>query len=190
MKLFDHVGEIAEDQECFVCVLIDEVESMVSARASSVKSSEPSDAVRVVNAVLTSLDALRRRSNVLLLCTSNMVTNIDAAFLDRVDMRIYLGPPPIGARGIIKEKGSGGTLGDIANHLSAQGNVTLDGQRDMLVEPPSRSGGSSCGESLEQTLYRVAELSEVSMLDYIHALLNTVLLDRDEGKQLEQQCHT
>lgn len=39
-------------------------------------------------------------------------------------------------RGIIKEKGSGGTLGDIANHLSAQGNVTLDGQRDMLVEPP------------------------------------------------------
>jgi len=54
MKLFDHVGEIAEDQECFVCVLIDEVESMVSARASSVKSSEPSDAVRYYVASYTS----------------------------------------------------------------------------------------------------------------------------------------
>ncbi len=33
---------------------------------------EPSDAVRVVNAVLTAIDALRSKPNVLLLTTSNV----------------------------------------------------------------------------------------------------------------------
>lgn len=50
----------------------DEVESISSNRSSSMSSNEPGDAVRVVNAVLTSLDALKRRPNVLVLCTSNM----------------------------------------------------------------------------------------------------------------------
>lgn len=50
----------------------DEVESITSNRSSSMSSNEPGDAVRVVNAVLTSLDALKRRPNVLVLCTSNM----------------------------------------------------------------------------------------------------------------------
>ena len=47
-KLFDHVQEIAEDEECFVSILIDEVESMASARQSAMKSNEPSDAVRCI----------------------------------------------------------------------------------------------------------------------------------------------
>eukprot|EP01041_Mallomonas_annulata_P010791 gene10790-22527_t len=98
MKLFDHVTEIAEDEQCFVCVLIDEVESMVSARSAAVKGNEPGDAVRVVNAVLTSLDALRRRPNTMVLCTSNMLTSIDSAFRDRVDLKVYMGPPPTLAR--------------------------------------------------------------------------------------------
>ena len=98
MKLFDHIHEIAEDEECFVAVLIDEVESITASRSSASRSNEPGDAVRVVNAVLTSLDALRRRPNVLVLCTSNMVDSIDPAFRDRVDLQIYLGPPPLLAR--------------------------------------------------------------------------------------------
>jgi SpoVK/Ycf46/Vps4 family AAA+-type ATPase len=61
-------------------------------------SNEPGDAVRVVNAVLTSLDALKRRPNVLVLCTSNMQDAIDPAFRDRVDLQIYLGPPSLQAR--------------------------------------------------------------------------------------------
>ena len=77
MKLFDHISEIADDTDCFVTVLVDEVESITAARASAARSNEPGDAVRVVNAVLTSLDALKRRPNVLVLCTSNMVDTID-----------------------------------------------------------------------------------------------------------------
>lgn len=77
MKLFEHIKEIAEDSDCLVFVLIDEVESITSARKSAASSNEPGDAVRVVNAVLTSLDALRRFPNVLVLCTSNMVSSLD-----------------------------------------------------------------------------------------------------------------
>lgn len=77
MKLFAHIGEIADDTDCLVVVLIDEIESITSARSSASKSNEPGDAVRVVNAVLTSLDALKRRPNVLLLSTSNMVDTVD-----------------------------------------------------------------------------------------------------------------
>ena len=76
MKLFAHINEIADDTECMVIVLIDEVESITSSR-SNASSSEPGDAVRVVNAVLTSLDALKRRSNVLVLCTSNLIASVD-----------------------------------------------------------------------------------------------------------------
>lgn len=98
MKLFEHIHEIAEDPQCFVTVLIDEVESIVMARNSTARSNEPGDAVRVVNSVLTSLDSLRRKPNVLVLCTSNLVSGIDAAFQDRVDLQVYLGPPLLTAR--------------------------------------------------------------------------------------------
>ena len=77
MKLFDHISEVADDEDCLVFVLIDEVESIVSSRNASANSSEPGDAVRVVNAVLTSLDRLKLRKNVLVLCTSNMISSID-----------------------------------------------------------------------------------------------------------------
>lgn len=75
MKLFDHVSDIADDEDTLVIVLIDEVESITATRVAS--GAEPGDAVRVVNAVLTSLDSLRRKKNVLILCTSNIVDTID-----------------------------------------------------------------------------------------------------------------
>jgi hypothetical protein len=81
--------------------LIDEVESITASRSSNARSNEPGDAVRVVNAVLTSLDALKRRPNVLVLCTSNLIGSVDAAFLDRVDLKVHLGPPPISARYVV-----------------------------------------------------------------------------------------
>jgi hypothetical protein len=101
MKLFDHITEIAEDEDCFVCVLIDEVESIAASRTAASAGNDPGDAVRVVNAVLTSLDSLRRLPNVLVLCTSNMLGGIDAAFKDRLDISLYIGPPDIHARFII-----------------------------------------------------------------------------------------
>lgn len=62
--MFGKLSEIVEDKSTFVCVLIDEVESLTSARQVAF-GSEPSDAIRVVNALLTQLDRLRRHSNVL-----------------------------------------------------------------------------------------------------------------------------
>jgi SpoVK/Ycf46/Vps4 family AAA+-type ATPase len=71
-------------------VSADEVESLTAARKSAVSGSEPSDAIRVVNALLTQLDALKRHSNVLVLTTSNITEAIDVAFVDRADIKQYV----------------------------------------------------------------------------------------------------
>lgn len=98
-RLFEHIQELVSDPKILVCVLIDEVESLTAAR--NLSSSEPSDAVRVVNAMLTQLDRLKRHSNVLTLCTTNLASAIDAAFIDRADIKAYLGLPPLRARYVI-----------------------------------------------------------------------------------------
>lgn len=43
------------------------------ARGSLLNRNEPTDAVRAVNAVLTQVDRIRRRTNVFILTTSNIV---------------------------------------------------------------------------------------------------------------------
>jgi hypothetical protein len=64
MKLFEHLEELLESDDCFVCILMDEVESLTAARKASLSGSEPSDAIRVVNCLLTQIDKLRSRKNV------------------------------------------------------------------------------------------------------------------------------
>ncbi|XP_069959405.1 pachytene checkpoint protein 2 homolog isoform X2 [Cherax quadricarinatus] len=59
-KMFGKITELADDHALLVIVLIDEVESLTRARESSSKGSDPSDAVRVVNAVLTQLDQINK----------------------------------------------------------------------------------------------------------------------------------
>ncbi|KAL9649362.1 hypothetical protein ABK040_016189 [Willaertia magna] len=98
MKLFSKIYEIVEDEDAFVCVLIDEVESLTAARKSALNGSEPSDSIRVVNAVLTQLDQLKRYKNVLILTTSNVTEAIDLAFVDRADIKQYIGPPSVKAK--------------------------------------------------------------------------------------------
>lgn len=78
-RLFTNVLELVEDESCFVVVLIDEVESLTSARAGAMSGKEPSDAVRVVNALLTQLDKLKNKKNVLVLTTSNLSQAIGTA---------------------------------------------------------------------------------------------------------------
>lgn len=70
-------------------------QSLTAARSSS--SSEPSDAIRVVNAILTQLDRIKSRKNVLVLTTSNITGSIDIAFVDRADIKQYIGPPSVNA---------------------------------------------------------------------------------------------
>ncbi len=50
---------------------------------------------RAVNALLTQLDALKAFPNVMVLTTSNITEAIDLAFVDRADIKAYIGPPSL-----------------------------------------------------------------------------------------------
>merc|ERR1711942_428762 len=96
-KMFTEIKRLMEDPRALICVLIDEVESLTSARKKAMSGSEPSDAIRVVNALLTQLDSIKNAPNVLILTTSNITGAIDLAFVDRADIKQYVGPPSQGA---------------------------------------------------------------------------------------------
>ena len=92
LKMFEQILEVVENESNLVCVLIDEVESLVVAR-ENISTSEPTDSVRVVNSVLTQLDRIKKFPNVLVITTSNLLSNIDSAFIDRADIVVNLPEP-------------------------------------------------------------------------------------------------
>ncbi|XP_066179498.1 pachytene checkpoint protein 2 homolog [Sylvia atricapilla] len=96
-KMFQKIQELVEDKDALVFVLIDEVESLTAARSAFKAGTEPSDAIRVVNAVLTQIDQIKRYPNVVILTTSNITEKIDMAFVDRADIKQYIGPPSTAA---------------------------------------------------------------------------------------------
>jgi len=61
--MFTKIQDYIEDAQALVCVLIEEVESLTHARPSSLAGIEPSDSLRVVNALLTQIDQIQRYSN-------------------------------------------------------------------------------------------------------------------------------
>ncbi|PNX98964.1 pachytene checkpoint protein 2, partial [Trifolium pratense] len=97
-KLFQKIQEMVEEDSNLVFVLIDEVESLAAARKAALSGSEPSDSIRVVNALLTQMDKLKSSPNVIILTTSNITAAIDIAFVDRADIKAYVGPPTLQAR--------------------------------------------------------------------------------------------
>uniref|UniRef100_A0A7N0VFI2 Pachytene checkpoint protein 2 homolog n=1 Tax=Kalanchoe fedtschenkoi TaxID=63787 RepID=A0A7N0VFI2_KALFE len=97
-KLFQKIHEMVEEENNLVFVLIDEVESLAAARKAALSGSEPSDSIRVVNALLTQMDKLKNSPNVIILTTSNITAAIDIAFVDRADIKAYIGPPTLEAR--------------------------------------------------------------------------------------------
>ncbi|KAM7479850.1 hypothetical protein LguiA_028063 [Lonicera macranthoides] len=97
-KLFQKIQEMVEEENNLVFVLIDEVESLAAARKAALSGSEPSDSIRVVNALLTQMDKLKSSPNVIILTTSNITAAIDLAFVDRADIKAYVGPPTLQAR--------------------------------------------------------------------------------------------
>ena len=100
-RLFDRIREMVEDDEdALVCVLVDEVESLAAARSAGTggAAGEPSDAVRAVNSLLTSIDRLRQYGNVVVMTTSNITGSVDVAFVDRADVKQYIGLPILEAR--------------------------------------------------------------------------------------------
>uniref|UniRef100_A0A8C0TPK4 Pachytene checkpoint protein 2 homolog n=1 Tax=Canis lupus familiaris TaxID=9615 RepID=A0A8C0TPK4_CANLF len=96
-KMFQKIQDLIDDKDALVFVLIDEVESLTAARNACRAGTEPSDAIRVVNAVLTQIDQIKRHCNVVILTTSNITERIDVAFVDRADIRQYIGPPSAAA---------------------------------------------------------------------------------------------
>jgi pachytene checkpoint protein 2 len=93
---------VQDDPETLVCVLIDEVESLAAVRGGDNRGGngggDPSDAMRAVNALLTSLDGLKAFPNVLVLATTNLTNSVDAAFVDRADLKLHIGMPILQAR--------------------------------------------------------------------------------------------
>ena len=97
-ELFSRIHSWADEEDCFIVVLIDEVESLTCSRVKSLGTSEPSDAMRAVNSMLTELDMIKRRKNVIIMATSNITEAVDPAFLDRADVVQYIGNPSHSAR--------------------------------------------------------------------------------------------
>lgn len=60
MKLFQKIREYVQLGDQLVFVLIDEVESLAHTRNVSMSGNEPSDAIRVVNALLTQIDIIKK----------------------------------------------------------------------------------------------------------------------------------
>ena len=84
---FDQIHGIAQDPRALICVVMDEVETIAGNRERSTSGSECNDGLRATNQLLTALDRMRGLPNVIVLCTSNLITAIDRAFLDRVDIK-------------------------------------------------------------------------------------------------------
>ena len=78
-RLFEKIGDLCDDEACLVFVLVDEVESLA---ARGGEWPQAGDAIRVVNALLTQIDAALE-ANVMVLTTSNITEAIDLAFVDR-----------------------------------------------------------------------------------------------------------
>ena len=99
-SVFDDIENILESQKdnlAFVCLLIDEVETIAGCRNQLMNNSESNESVRVVNSLLTHLDKLKKFDNFFILATSNYLDNLDSAFVDRADMVFHIPNPSISA---------------------------------------------------------------------------------------------
>ena len=139
-RLFGRIREMVEDEpDALFCVLVDEVESLASRRVGS-GGVEPSDAVRAVNSLLTSLDSIRQFRNVLILSTSNITESVDSAFVDRVDWMVKIGLPCVEARyeilkGCLIELGRVGVLqNDIGSGSGGDGDGDGDGDVGVKID--------------------------------------------------------
>ncbi|KUJ22614.1 P-loop containing nucleoside triphosphate hydrolase protein [Mollisia scopiformis] len=84
-----------EEPNTFTCVLIDEIESIASSREFSTTGDESHDSLRATNALLTGLDKTNHYPNVIFLCTTNMFTALDDAFLDRCGLKREVAIPSL-----------------------------------------------------------------------------------------------
>ncbi|VDN05174.1 unnamed protein product [Thelazia callipaeda] len=173
-NMFGQIEELAEDQRAFVFVLIDEVESLTIARGTLLNRNEPTDAIRAVNAVLTQVDHIRRRSNVFIFTTSNLIQSLDEAFTDRTDLsRLVSYPSPDAIYAIfcscITELQRIGIV-ESASWTTEQ--CTDDQHKEKLMQLSRRSYGLS-GRSLRQLpviAYSKLPVEQLSISQYLDVL--------------------
>ncbi|XP_078690105.1 pachytene checkpoint protein 2 homolog [Branchiostoma floridae x Branchiostoma belcheri] len=202
LKMFQKIQELIDDSDALVCVLIDEVESLTAARKASLSGTEPSDAIRVVNALLTQIDQIKRNSNVLILTTSNVTEAIDLAFVDRADIKKYIGPPSPPAifkiyHSCVKELMRAGIISPPQQLLDlralevmrfAENNATRHSLR--LRELAQRSVGLS-GRTLRKLPFLAHALfvrtPTISLEDFLEALSLAVDRQHEERKGLNSE---
>ena len=193
-KLFAKIREFCEDEQRLVVVLIDEVESLTAARSAAMNGVEPSDSIRVVNALLTQLDRLKHYQNALIVTTSNITGAVDAAFVDRADIKLFVGYPGAAARyhilaSCIIELMQKNIVSPQCSFLSFDAVDTMSDQMSnidealgcsaLLYEAARRCDGCS-GRTLRKLPFLTVALtlnglqSQTTPQQFIHALIETI----------------
>ena len=118
-NLFREIEDLILDPKRMVFVLVDEIESLTSARKNSASGGECTDSILAVNELLTGMDRIKYQKNVLFLTTSNITDLIDLAFLNRADIKQYIGLPTLNAvnfiyRSILEELQKKGVIKNIS----------------------------------------------------------------------------
>ncbi|KAI5969372.1 hypothetical protein CANMA_001439 [Candida margitis] len=76
-----------------VFLLVDELETIATSRTSLMGNNEVSDGLRIVNILITYLDRLKVFPNLVIIATTNMLSSIDTAVLDRAVRIFKFGSP-------------------------------------------------------------------------------------------------
>mmetsp|Transcript_5200 Transcript_5200/g.13997 ORF Transcript_5200/g.13997 Transcript_5200/m.13997 type:complete len:482 (-) Transcript_5200:160-1605(-) len=161
-SLFQLVRDMVEDDPTtLICVLIDEVESLAASRGNA-SGGDPSDAMRAVNSLLTSLDRLKSFPNVIVLATTNLTKTVDAAFIDRVDLKLRIGMPNLEARynilhscihelkrtGILMDSNNGNGNGGNGSNGSTSATAHLDSFANAIKRETNDVHGSDITQRL------------------------------------------
>jgi SpoVK/Ycf46/Vps4 family AAA+-type ATPase len=97
-RSFKSIEEFASANNV-VFVLFDEVESVLTDRTLTLSDSNPADVFRGVNEVLKGIDSISlNHSKVFFFATSNLLSAVDRAFVDRTDRTFYIDLPNYRAR--------------------------------------------------------------------------------------------
>ena len=194
-KIFKKIRDSVEDETMLCFVLIDEVESLAAARRSALAGSEPSDALRVVNALLTQLDSLRRFPNIFIMATSNITEAIDVAFIDRADLKVHVGLPPVGARyailrGALQELVRKGLVRDAGPSGGDSEDAMVDTPEATLTAVAQQCDGMSGRMLRKLPFLAFSTMPQIraqacAMGEYLQALLDTVRKEKARVEALD-----
>ena len=154
-NLFREIEGLMLDPKRMVFVLVDEVESLTSARKNSGGGSECTDSILAVNELLTEMDRIKYRKNVLFLTTSNITDLIDLAFLNRADIKQYIGLPTLNAvnmiyRSILEELQKKGVIKNL-NLTKNNNGKNKESDSDIIFHMADQSlMAGFCGRTLRK----------------------------------------